>query len=79
MSKGTTTLTGMNQTYFANVFGPAQYVPEYDVLSKKYFNHFFTNGTRVGEICTQLGIPGFEHSGPEIAAKELLKLARDKK
>jgi hypothetical protein len=79
MSKGTTTLTGMNQTYFANVFGPAQYVPEYDVLSKKYFKQLFANGTRVGEICTQLGIPGFEHSGPEIAAKELLKLARDKK
>lgn len=79
MSKGTTTLTGMNATYFANVFGPAQYVPDYDALSKSYFAQMFKNGTRVGELLTQLGIPGKEHSGPETAARELLRLARDKK
>jgi hypothetical protein len=77
MSKGTTTLTGMNQTYFANVFGPAQYPDLYDGLSNKYFRNLFANGTRVGELLTQLGIPGNEHSGPVTAAKELLKLARD--
>lgn len=79
MSKGTTTLTGMNATYFANVFGPAQYTDVYDVISKRYFDRFFANGTRVGEILTQLGIHGKEHTGPETAARELLKLTRDRK
>ena len=79
MSKGTTTTTGLTQTYFANVFGPAQYIKEYDTLSKKYFGAFFKNGIRVGELFTQLGIAGMEHGGPVIAAQELLKLAKEKK
>ncbi len=79
MSKGTTTNTGMNQTYFANVFGPAQYVPEYDEISRRFFKGLFAKGTRVGELHTQLGIPGYEHTGPEIAARELLKLVRENK
>lgn len=78
MSKGTTTLTGMNQTYFANVFGPAQYPDLYDSISKKYFDQFFANQMMVGELCTQLGIHGKEHSGPERAARDMLKLTRDR-
>ncbi len=79
MSKGTTTTVGLTQTYFANVFGPAQYVKEHDVLAKEFFTAFFKSGVRVGELYTQLGIAGMEHLGPETAAKELLKLAREKK
>lgn len=79
MSKGTTTTTGLTQTYFANVFGPAQYVDEHDALAKKFFDAFFKSGVRVGELYTQLGIAGMEHNGPEIAAQELLKLAKEKK
>jgi hypothetical protein len=79
MSKGTTTTTGLTQSYFANVFGPAQYVKEHDVLAKNFFAAFFTSGVRVGELFTQLGIAGMEHLGPETAAKELLKLAKEKK
>ncbi len=79
MSKGTTTTTGLTQTYFANVFGPAQYPDEHDELAKKYFKQFFTAKLKVGELHTQLGISGMEHSGPEIAARELLKLAKEKR
>lgn len=79
MSKGTTTTTGLTQTYFANVFGPAQYVEEHDKLARQFFKAFFKSGIRVGELFTQLGIQGKEHSGPETAARELLKLAKEKK
>jgi hypothetical protein len=48
-------------------------------LAREFFKAFFKSGIRVGELFTQLGIPGKEHSGPETAAKELLKLAKEKK
>ena len=78
MSKGTTTTTGLTATYFANVFGPQQYQSLHEKIAKEYFAAFFKNGIRVGELYTQLGINGFEHSGPERAARELLDLARGK-
>jgi hypothetical protein len=76
MSKGTTAKTGMNQSYFANIFGPQQYQQEHDILADKYFTGFFSNGIKVGQLRTQLGIPGLEHSGPELAARALLELAK---
>lgn len=76
MSKGTTTTTGMTQTYFANVFGPQQYPELYEEIARRYFAAFFANGVRVGQLRTQLGIPGMEQKGPENAARELLRLAR---
>lgn len=76
MSKGTTTTTGIVQTYFANVFGPHQYPELYDVLAKEYFNKFFKNGVFVGEMLTQLGVDGFQRNGPSNAAKDLLKLIK---
>jgi len=72
MSKGTTTTTGLVQTYFANVFGPQQYPDVYDRLSEQYFEKFFANQIHVGQVRTQLGIPGMERKGPEAAARELL-------
>jgi hypothetical protein len=76
MSKGTTTTTGLTATYFANVFGPQQYQELHEKIAKEYFNAFFKNGVKVGELYTQLGISGYEHSGPERAARELLDLAK---
>jgi len=78
MSKGTTTTTGLTATYFANVFGPQQYQAVHEKIAKEYFKAFFKNGTRVGELYTQLGISGCEHTGPELAARELLDLAKGK-
>jgi hypothetical protein len=72
MSKGTTSTTGLVNTYFANVFGPVQYPELYDRLAQEYFDTFFRNKVFVGQLRTQLGVPGQEHTGPELAARELL-------
>jgi hypothetical protein len=74
MSKGTTTTTGQVHTYFANIFGPEQYQPEHEVLAKDYFQQFFDQDLFVGQMRTQLGIHGKEHSGPEDAARHLLEM-----
>ena len=72
MSKGTTTNSGLVRTYFANVFGPEQYQDLHEPLAKEYFQAFFDSHTYVGQMRTQLGIPGQEHAGPEAAARALL-------
>jgi hypothetical protein len=77
MSKGTTTTTGMVQTFYANVFGPQQYPEVYEKLACQYFAQFFANKVYVGQMRTQLGITGMEHSGPEASARELLKAICD--
>jgi len=74
MSKGTTTSTGLTHSYFANIFGPPQYKKLHDEIAKKYFETFFKEGIFVGQIRTRLGIKGYEISGPEAAARELLKI-----
>jgi hypothetical protein len=76
MSKGTTTSQGKVGTYFANVFGPAQYIEEHDVLARRYFEQLFASDTYVGQMRTQLGSSGMEMSGPEQSAKALLELLR---
>lgn len=76
MSKGTTNTSGLVGTYFANVFGPQQYPDVYDKLADKYFAQMFKNGTYVGQLRTQLGVPGMERGGPEFAAKEILKFLK---
>ena len=74
MSKGTTTSTGLVHSFYANIFGPPQYPDDQDRLARQYFEKFFEAGILVGELRTQLGVPGMEHTGPEIAANELLKV-----
>lgn len=73
MSKGTTTTTGLVGTYFANVFGPEQYQDLHEPLAITFFHAFFEQGIPVGQIRTQLGLPGNERSGPEAAARALLE------
>lgn len=78
MSKGTTTATGLVQTYFANVFGPSQYRHVHEVIAKKYFDAFFKQGIYVGQMRTRLGIADWERKGPEEAARELLEMILSK-
>ncbi|HUX94311.1 MAG TPA: hypothetical protein VMV47_01150 [Bacteroidales bacterium] len=74
MSKGTTTSSGLVNTYFANIFGPPEYRDLHEEIAKRYFESFFRNNLFVGQMRTRLGIPGFETSGPREAAMELLKI-----
>jgi hypothetical protein len=74
MSKGTTNTSGIVGTYFANVFGPQQYPELYDVISKKFFGQMFSQNLYVGQLRTQLGVPGLERTGPEIAARAILEM-----
>jgi len=74
MSKGTTTTTGLVHSYYANVFGPAQYKEMHEPLAKKYFEAFFDQNVYVGQMRSRLGLAGWERKGPEEAAKELLRV-----
>jgi hypothetical protein len=74
MSKGTTTTTGLVHTYFVNVFGPIQYPEIHDEIAQRFFEAFFEQKIQVAQLRTQLGVPGMDHSGPNLAAKALLEL-----
>lgn len=74
MSKGTTNTKGLVHSYFANIFGPPQYQELHEELAIRYFDQLFKQGVFVGELRTQLGVPGKEHEGPLLAARALLEL-----
>jgi hypothetical protein len=74
MSKGTTTTSGLVHTYFANVFGPHQYPDLHDRIAQRFFAAFFDQNIIVAQLRTQLGVPGLERSGPDVAASALLTL-----
>jgi hypothetical protein len=76
MSKGTTSSTGMVESYFANIFGPPQYQERHEHLAEIFFTQFFNNHLRVGQLRTMLAIPGHERSGPLKAAHALLELIK---
>lgn len=77
LAKGTTTETGLVQTYFANPFGPVQKKEECDKLLDKYFDNLFENNIKVGTIKTQLGLSHMEFEGPRSAAIELFELIKN--
>lgn len=77
LAKGTTTETGLVQTYFANPFGPVQKKEECDKLLDKYFDNLFENNIKVGIIKTQLGLSHMEFEGPRSAAIELFELIKN--
>lgn len=79
MSKGTTTTTGLVHSYFANVFGPAQYKEMHEPLADKYFKAFFDQNIFVGQMRSRLGLAGWEYKGPQEAAKELLRIISSSK
>ncbi|MFZ6018596.1 MAG: phosphoenolpyruvate carboxykinase, partial [Chloroflexota bacterium] len=74
MSKGTTNTKGLVHSYFANIFGPPQYQDLHEELAVCYFDQLFKQNVFVGELRTQLGVPGKEHEGPILAARALLDL-----
>ena len=74
MSKGTTTSTGLTHSYFANPFGPAQRREQHEALARKTFAAAYAAGVYVGQLRTQLGLPGAESAGPRAAAEALLEL-----
>lgn len=74
MAKGTTTSTGLVHSYFANIFGAPQYRELHEKLAQATFEAAHKNGTFIGVMRTRLGIPGNEMSGPQDAARSLLKL-----
>ena len=74
MSKGTTTSTGLTHSYFANPFGPAQRREQHEALAASTFAAAFKAGVFVGQLRTQLGLPGKESDGPAAAAQALLDL-----
>ncbi len=76
MSKGTTTTSGIVNSYFANIFGPPEYRELHEEIASRYFNIFYEKGIYVGQMRTRLGIPGFETSGPKEAATELMNIIR---
>lgn len=73
IAKGTTTESGLVETYFANPFGPVQKKEEVDKLLPLYFESFYKAGIKVGQIRTKLGIKGMEKEGPKKAALKLLE------
>jgi len=73
MSKGTTTSSGLVQSYFANIFGPMQYRDLHEEIVQRYFQVFFGKGVFVGQLRTRLGIANMEQAGPEAAARALLQ------
>ncbi len=73
MAKGTTTETGLVESYFANPFGPMQRQEQTDILIDKYFEMLVNENIKVGEIRTKLGLEGYEHKGPKEAAIYLLE------
>ncbi len=71
-AKGTTTETGLVESYFANPFGPVQLKDQTDPLFDAYFAALFNNNIKVGQIRTRLGVEGQEQHGPQKAAQQLL-------
>jgi hypothetical protein len=70
-AKGTSDEVGLVHTYFGNPFGPMQRREQHDQLAMQYFEAMFAAGVKVGQLRTRLGIPGFEQTGPESAARAL--------
>ncbi len=74
MSKGTTSSSGLTASYFANPFGAPQCREAHEALARRTFKAAFDHGVFVGQIRTQLAIPGKESDGPRDVAVALLDL-----
>ena len=65
MSKGTTTSSGLVNSFYANIFGPPMYPDLQERIARQFFQAFFDQKIPVAELRTQLGISGMEMKGPE--------------
>lgn len=77
MAKGTTTESGLVESYFANPFGPAQKQKQTDILIEQYFDSMYKGNVKIGQIKTSLGVKGQEQQGPMTAALELFEIIKD--
>lgn len=75
-AKGTTTETGIVESYFANPFGPHQRQAQTDILLNQFFQVLLENKIIIGEIYTKLGISGMEQKGPQGVARFLSEFIR---
>ncbi len=75
-AKGTTSETGIVESYFANPFGMIQKKNDCDEIIDTFFDKLMENNIAVGEIYTKLGIEGKEKTGPLEAAGELFDFIR---
>jgi len=74
MSKGTTSETGLTNSYFANPFGAIQRKEEHHRIAEHFIKKMFETGVKIGEIRTMLGVQGYEKEGTMLAARALLKV-----
>jgi hypothetical protein len=74
MSRGTTSATGLTRSLFANPFGPVQRPEQHERLAQSTFAAAYRAGVYVGQLRTQLGLPGAGVAGPRTAAEALLAL-----
>jgi hypothetical protein len=72
MGKGTTSVSGLTESYFANPFGAPQYREVHDALAERVFRAAFAAGIFVGQIRTRLALPGWETKGPAAVAEALM-------
>lgn len=77
MAKGTTTESGLVESYFANPFGPAQKQKQTDILIEQYFDSMYKGNVKIGQIKTSLGVKGQEQQGPMTAALELFEIIKE--
>jgi hypothetical protein len=73
MGKGTTTATGLTESYFANPFGAPQCREAHEALAERIFRAAFKAGIFVGQIRTRLAMAGWETKGPAAVAEALLE------
>jgi len=72
-AKGTTSESGVIDSYFANPFGVVQRKEQSEQIIKRVFDVLYDNKIEVGEIYTKLAIDGYERKGPERAAQKLFE------
>jgi len=77
MAKGTTAEKGLTYSYFANPFGAIQRKEKHSKIASKYIETMMKTGVKIGEVYTQLGINGYEQSGPLLAAQSLIELIKN--
>lgn len=70
-AKGTTSESGIVETFFANPFGPVQRQEQTNVLINHYFEYLCKH-IPVGQIRTRLAIDGYAQEGPQGVARKLI-------
>ncbi|MBN1543185.1 phosphoenolpyruvate carboxykinase [candidate division KSB1 bacterium] len=78
-AKGTTSESGVVESYFANPFGAPQRRELHEKLAAELMQKLFDTRVCVGQLRTQLGIEGMAQNGPQQAARVLFDWIGKKK